>query len=42
MNNIKFLALAAIAAFALAPAAPKAAAQVTVDIGVAPDRKSVV
>ena len=37
MNNIKFLALAAIAAFALAPAAPKAAAQVTIDIGVAPD-----
>jgi hypothetical protein len=37
MNNIKVLALAAIAAFALAPGAPKAAAQVTLDIGVAPD-----
>jgi len=37
MNNIKFLALAAIAAFALTPGATKAAAQVTVNIGVAPD-----
>ena len=37
MNGIKILAFAAIAAFAIAPGAPKAAAQVTVDIGVAPD-----
>ena len=37
MNNIKFLALAAIAAFALTPGATEAAAQVTVNIGVAPD-----
>jgi hypothetical protein len=37
MNRINFLALAAIAAFAVASGAPKAAAQVTVDIGVAPD-----
>jgi hypothetical protein len=37
MNRIKFLVLAAVTAFALAPGAPKAAAQVTVNIGVAPD-----
>jgi hypothetical protein len=37
MNKIKFLALAAVAAFAIPPVAPKAAAQVTVDIGAAPD-----
>jgi hypothetical protein len=37
MNNIKFLALAAIAAFALVSGAPKAAAQLTLEIGVAPD-----
>jgi hypothetical protein len=37
MNRIKFLALAAVAAFAIAPGAPKATAQVTIDIGVAPD-----
>src|ERR1700683_2088695 len=37
MNRINFLALAAVAAFAVASGAPKAAAQVTVDVGVAPD-----
>ena len=37
MNRINFLALAAVAAFAVASGAPKAAAQVTVDLGVAPD-----
>jgi hypothetical protein len=37
MNRIKFLALAAIAALAMAPGAPKATAQVTLEIGVAPD-----
>ena len=36
MNKIKFLALAAIAAFALASGAPKAAAQINFYIGVAP------
>jgi hypothetical protein len=38
MNKIKFLALSAIAAIAFAPAAPKAAAQISfnVGIGVAP------
>lgn len=37
MNRIKFLALAAIASFAIAPSAPKAAAQINFYIGVAPD-----
>ena len=37
MNKIKFLALAAIAVFAMTHGAPKAAAQVTINIGVAPD-----
>ena len=37
MNRIKLLALTAVAAIALAPGAPKAAAQVTVNIGAAPD-----
>src|ERR1700691_518701 len=37
MNRIKILAFVAIAALAMAPDAPKAAAQVTVDVGVAPD-----
>ena len=37
MNRIKILAFVAIAAFAMAPGAPKAAAQITVDVGVAPD-----
>ena len=37
MDRIKILAFVAIAAFAMAPGAPKAAAQVTVDVGVAPD-----
>ena len=38
MDRIKILAFVAIAALAVAPGAPKAAAQVTVDVGVAPDR----
>jgi hypothetical protein len=37
MDRIKILAFVAIASFAMAPGAPKAAAQVTVDVGVAPD-----
>jgi hypothetical protein len=37
MSGIKFLAFAAIAAFALAPGVPSAAAQVNLFIGVAPD-----
>jgi hypothetical protein len=39
MNKIKFLALAAIAAIAISPAAPRAAAQISfnVGIGVAPE-----
>ena len=37
MNRIRFLALTAVAAFGIAPSAPKAAAQVAVEIGVAPD-----
>ncbi len=36
MNKIKFLALAAIAAFAIASGTPKAAAQINFYIGVAP------
>src|SRR5580700_7876098 len=37
MDRIKILAFVAIAAFAMAPGAPKAASQITVDVGVAPD-----
>ena len=37
MNKIKLLAFAAIAAIAIAPGAAKASAQVSVNIGVAPD-----
>ena len=37
MSRIKFLALAAIASFAIAPGAPKAAAQINFYIGVDPD-----
>ncbi len=37
MNRIKFLALAAIAVFAMTHGAPMAAAQVTINVGVAPD-----
>jgi hypothetical protein len=37
MDRIKILVFAAIAAFALAPGASKAAAQINVTIGVAPD-----
>ena len=37
MNRIKFFALAAVAAFAIAPGAAKAAAQVNLYVGVAPD-----
>ncbi|MGA9060846.1 MAG: hypothetical protein WB341_04175 [Terracidiphilus sp.] len=37
MDRIKILALAAIAAFAIAPGAPKAAAQINFYIGVAPN-----
>ena len=37
MNGIKLLVFAAIAAFAIAPGAPRAAAQINFLIGVAPD-----
>ena len=37
MNSIKILALAAIAAFVLAPGAPKASAQINISVDVAPD-----
>ena len=37
MSRIKFLGLAAIAAFAIAPGAPRAAAQINFYIGAAPD-----
>ena len=37
MSRIKLLAFAAIAAFAIAPGAPRAAAQINFYIGVAPD-----
>src|ERR1035438_10250214 len=37
MNGFKFLALAAVAGIFLAAAAPKAQAQVAVEVGVAPD-----
>ena len=37
MNRIRFLVLTAVAAFGIAHSAPKAAAQVAVEIGVAPD-----
>jgi hypothetical protein len=37
MNKITFLALATVAAFAMAPGAPKATAQVTIQIGAAPE-----
>lgn len=37
MNRIRFLALAGIAAFAVAPGAPKAASQTNFYIGAAPD-----
>ena len=37
MNGIKLLVFAAIAAFAIAPAAPRAAAQINFLIGVAPE-----
>ena len=37
MDRIKILAFVAIASFAMAPGAPKAAAQVGVEVGVAPE-----
>jgi hypothetical protein len=37
MRGIKLLALATLAAFAIAPGAPRAAAQINLYIGVAPD-----
>lgn len=37
MNRIRFFALAAVAAFTIAPGAAKAAAQVNLYVGVAPD-----
>ena len=37
MNRFKLLAIAAIAAFVIAPGAPKAAAQISIQIGAAPN-----